>query len=307
MEFRASSIVLTSVGQVDSPTRVARDAHIGAFIATRNSKLSPFASFALFYARRWHESITTSARSAAKDSLRTETGRPIGHAVASAASKSSGGIVSLGRSLTHCLNRVRCSTTNVATAIRFSWLRPSRSFSAVRNVASCTRCGITVRAIKRTGSYFLNEHARGARRTSTPTRQSDRFCSQQCGRHAAKFRAQVRRHNRLITAGDVDRVALWMDTNKTCHICGLRCQGGLPPLHNLAATIDHVIPVERWRPEDGDPNQRSNVRLAHRICNGIKSNFDLNDSLRAEASNRVVMELVAIAERSFSQSNLFHS
>lgn len=47
-----------------------------------------------------------------------------------------------------------------------------------------------------------------------------------------------------------------------CWLCGQHVDQTLPANHDLARSIDHVIPRSL-----GGTNERSNLRLAHRRCN----------------------------------------
>lgn len=53
-----------------------------------------------------------------------------------------------------------------------------------------------------------------------------------------------------------------------CGICGNEVDKTLPPNDPGAPEVDEIIPVSLG----GDPLKRSNVQLAHRLCNQRKSN-----------------------------------
>lgn len=48
-----------------------------------------------------------------------------------------------------------------------------------------------------------------------------------------------------------------------CWLCGQWVDQTLPPNHDMARSVDHVIP----RSLGGDPYARTNARLAHRLHN----------------------------------------
>ncbi|TCD53838.1 endonuclease [Alloscardovia theropitheci] len=54
----------------------------------------------------------------------------------------------------------------------------------------------------------------------------------------------------------------------TCWICGKPIDKSLKTPHPMSPEVDEIIPVSRG----GSPFDWNNCRLAHRICNEIKSN-----------------------------------
>jgi 5-methylcytosine-specific restriction endonuclease McrA len=59
-----------------------------------------------------------------------------------------------------------------------------------------------------------------------------------------------------------------------CQICGKKVNKNLRGRHPMAASLDHIVPVSK-----GGKHVRSNVRLAHWICNLRKGNRVANDQL----------------------------
>lgn len=57
-------------------------------------------------------------------------------------------------------------------------------------------------------------------------------------------------------------------TETWCGICGGKVDKTLPPNDPGAPEVDEILPVSLG----GDPLKRSNVQLAHRICNQRKGN-----------------------------------
>jgi len=53
-----------------------------------------------------------------------------------------------------------------------------------------------------------------------------------------------------------------------CYICGSSCEQMDDLLNPLAPVVDHVIPIAA-----GGTHDPENLRVAHRICNGIKAHF----------------------------------
>lgn len=62
----------------------------------------------------------------------------------------------------------------------------------------------------------------------------------------------------------------------TCWICGKPVDKTLKPLDPMSAEVDEIIPVSRG----GSPYEWTNVRLAHRICNELKSNHSVDYARR---------------------------
>jgi len=63
-------------------------------------------------------------------------------------------------------------------------------------------------------------------------------------------------------------------TQTLCGICGKPVDKTLPASDPMSATVDHIIPIAR----NGHPSDLSNLQLAHRACNRMKS-----DKLNVEA------------------------
>lgn len=81
-----------------------------------------------------------------------------------------------------------------------------------------------------------------------------RFCTYQCQQRAKPRRAG--RWRDFVVARD----------GSDCDLCGLAVDLSLRwPESDLAGVVDHIIP-RRW----GGTNARSNLHLAHALCNGIK-------------------------------------
>ncbi len=65
------------------------------------------------------------------------------------------------------------------------------------------------------------------------------------------------------------KIREWLlQTQGECAICGKPIDKTLKTPHPMSAEVDEIIPVSLG----GSPIKRSNVQLAHRICNQRKSN-----------------------------------
>lgn len=86
------------------------------------------------------------------------------------------------------------------------------------------------------------------------------YCSKRCNGLA---NGQKRRRGiRARSDGSVRRFDVFEADRWTCGICGIAVDARMPPMSPLGPTLDHIIPLAR-----GGEHVRSNVRLAHRICN----------------------------------------
>ena len=72
-----------------------------------------------------------------------------------------------------------------------------------------------------------------------------------------------------------------------CWICGLHVDQTLPPNHNQARSIDHVIPRSRG----GAVFDRDNVRLAHRACNAERGISPAQVTQRIAELERALTEI----------------
>ena len=57
-------------------------------------------------------------------------------------------------------------------------------------------------------------------------------------------------------------------TQDTCALCGKPIDKTLKTPHPMSAEVDEIIPVSKG----GDPLDKRNVQLVHRICNQRKGN-----------------------------------
>lgn len=110
------------------------------------------------------------------------------------------------------------------------------------------------------------------------------YCSLRCYRKVSRRdrKALVRGSRRL---GEVIRFTEVYDRdNGKCHICGLACARQSPVPHPLHPTIDHVVPLSR-----GGVHSLDNVKIAHFVCNTMKSDrHSVTADLRSAA--RMVVE-----------------
>lgn len=102
------------------------------------------------------------------------------------------------------------------------------------------------------------------------------FCSDKCSRRHHDRTKDVKRRARLksqLVDRDISLQRLYDRDNGVCYICGGLCdwndcerKGKTFYAGNMYPSIDHVIPLAR-----NGKHAWSNVRLAHKICNSVKS------------------------------------
>lgn len=75
-------------------------------------------------------------------------------------------------------------------------------------------------------------------------------------------------------------VAAFLTAHPVCHLCGKKIDLSLPRGHEMAGTVDHLVPVSRggarWDP--------SNHRSAHRLCNmrrGVRAVEQVGETSRS--------------------------
>lgn len=103
--------------------------------------------------------------------------------------------------------------------------------------------------------------------------EKDRFCSDECRqrnskRNANRYRETKKKRCRTDESKYINLVSLYQRDKGICWLCGKPCDMSLDTNDNYYPSIDHVVPVSK-----GGMDRWDNVRLAHRICNMIKSNM----------------------------------
>ena len=99
-------------------------------------------------------------------------------------------------------------------------------------------------------------------------------CSQKCRKKYENRRRDKRIAKDLIDDPEITLESLYRRDNGICHICGKPCNyedytvdGDVFIAGNWYPSIDHVVPVSK-----GGRHSWDNVKLAHRLCNSVKSN-----------------------------------
>ena len=111
---------------------------------------------------------------------------------------------------------------------------------------------------------------------------SQKTCSTECSKRWKNKQRDHRIPKGAVVDRNISLASLYERDKGTCHICGLACDyndyeivDGVKKIGNLYPTIDHVIPLSR-----GGLHEWENVKLAHRICNSIKSADVREEKLR---------------------------
>lgn len=103
-----------------------------------------------------------------------------------------------------------------------------------------------------------------------------KYCSSVCSHKANNHRKELKRRAKLTDAivdANIEIHELFNRDKGVCHICGGVCDWNDKEIRQTAIvcgdyypSVDHVIPLAK-----GGLHEWNNVRLAHRICNSIKS------------------------------------
>lgn len=103
-----------------------------------------------------------------------------------------------------------------------------------------------------------------------------KYCSAECAKKAEYKSREVSRRTKIRNAmvdNDITVRSLYKRDNGYCHICGMKTNledyvvvSDTMICGNWYPSIDHVIPLSK-----GGEHSWKNVKLAHRICNSLKS------------------------------------
>lgn len=103
-----------------------------------------------------------------------------------------------------------------------------------------------------------------------------KYCSDACANKAANKRHEISRRikiNNVMKDKDISVRSLYKRDNGVCYLCGKPCsyddyvtRDGAFIAGDWYPSIDHVIPLSK-----GGEHSWDNVRLAHRLCNSLKS------------------------------------
>lgn len=100
------------------------------------------------------------------------------------------------------------------------------------------------------------------------------FCSDRCRKKYNNRKGDRRINSGIVDDSDITLESLFKRDKGVCHICGKPCDyedytvaGDVFIAGNWYPSIDHVVPVSK-----GGRHSWDNVKLAHRLCNSVKSN-----------------------------------
>ena len=120
--------------------------------------------------------------------------------------------------------------------------------------AACATCG-----------QSFTQQGRGGRRV---------YCSSACEHRSPTYRAMRagHRHRRRVrlaggpSSGDrFRREDIFARDGWRCHLCGRKVRRDVPATHDMAPTIDHLVPVAAR-----GAHEARNVATAHFICNALR-------------------------------------
>ena len=99
------------------------------------------------------------------------------------------------------------------------------------------------------------------------------FCSDRCRKKYNNRKGDRRINSSIVDDSGITLESLFKRDKGICHICGKPCDyedytvdGDIFIAGNWYPSIDHVIPVSK-----GGRHSWDNVKLAHRLCNSVKS------------------------------------
>ena len=129
---------------------------------------------------------------------------------------------------------------------------------------SCEQCG------ESTGFVVGDRRAPGlckaCKRHGTRTSYNAHGCRcEACRQAATESQRRYTSKKRSQFVEPVDAARVFELDGWRCYLCGERVLTSVPPNHALYPTLDHVVPLSK-----GGTHERSNVRCAHRSCNGGK-------------------------------------
>lgn len=99
-----------------------------------------------------------------------------------------------------------------------------------------------------------------------------KYCCSHCNHAAARERGARPRGSDWITKSR--RLGIYERDHYLCWLCGLPTDATVDPRKNdNAPTLDHVVPRSK-----GGKDDDSNLRCAHRICNSLRGNDDVQNT-----------------------------
>ena len=101
-----------------------------------------------------------------------------------------------------------------------------------------------------------------------------RYCSDECAKEARRKYDNTKKYKRRVNAQTKDSAGitarrLYIKYRGICWLCGKLCDITASPNSDLYPSVDHVKPISK-----GGLDSWDNVRLAHRICNSVRSNHE---------------------------------
>ena len=101
-----------------------------------------------------------------------------------------------------------------------------------------------------------------------------RYCSDECAKEAQRKQYSTKKDRRRVVAQTKDSAGitarrLYIKYGGICWLCGKPCDITASPNSDLYPSVDHVKPISK-----GGIDSWDNVRLAHRICNSLRSNHE---------------------------------
>ena len=143
--------------------------------------------------------------------------------------------------------------------------------------SECGTCNETYTYVRRGGNRTDCDDCRTVKRrkAEAKARRAARAKARREGRYKGNdHRKRARRYN--VDYEPIQPLYIYERDNWTCHLCGKKTKKfysrtGYDP---MGPTLDHIIPMSK-----GGPHIKSNVALAHHICNTRKSDGAVGEQL----------------------------
>lgn len=107
------------------------------------------------------------------------------------------------------------------------------------------------------------------------------YCSDRCCQRRHERHKELRRRMRKTGNGEAEVIDLRTIAERdawTCHLCQR-------PVDEKTWSLDHLVPLSL-----GGTHMRSNVALAHRLCNAVRSDLPLKETQLMLAATRAALD-----------------
>lgn len=191
-----------------------------------------------------------------------------------------------------CVVKVRNNgslvTLRIHTLVASTFLENPNGYRMVRHIDGNKSNNIiynlewyTTKKVRLIKTNTLKQYACPVCDCSFESIYEQKYCSDKCRKKSKSKKKDLKRRGKLFENGKVDRDininALIKMNNNSCHICGGKCDKHDYTINKDGAfitgdnypSIDHIKPISK-----GGTHTWDNVKLAHFLCNRLKSDND---------------------------------